>query len=174
MPRPSNWPSESPACHAATAWKPATKVDHAQVIGACFSCHNGTTASGKPAGHIPATGNCLSCHTTAAWTPSPFNHTQVTVTGQCTTCHSGAYPAAGSRPTTHVPYQLLTGVVVTNCDTCHKAGYSSWIPAKLHLNTTVTTQCATCHARRTRIVEEAAPGKPRCKGRAVLDRQLIE
>ena len=41
------------ACHATSAWKPATRVDHAQVTGSCSSCHNGTTASGPSTGASP-------------------------------------------------------------------------------------------------------------------------
>jgi hypothetical protein len=62
------------ACHATTAWRPTTKVDHTQVQGTCAACHNGTSATGKPANHIPTTQNCDACHATLAWRPSTFTH----------------------------------------------------------------------------------------------------
>jgi hypothetical protein len=68
------------------------------------------------------------------------------VTNQCSTCHSGAYPPADGRSASHIPYQLITGTPITNCDTCHRSGFASWTPARLHSSVTVSTQCATCHS----------------------------
>jgi hypothetical protein len=57
------------ACHTGVEFA-VIRVDHAEVIGTCFSCHNGRTAAGKTASH-PITGNaCDNCHTTIAWTPA--------------------------------------------------------------------------------------------------------
>ena len=57
------------ACHSAGNFF-VVRVDHAEVIGTCVSCHNGRTATGKNAAH-PITGNaCDNCHTTTAWTPA--------------------------------------------------------------------------------------------------------
>ncbi|MEN9587943.1 MAG: hypothetical protein RIT15_1518, partial [Pseudomonadota bacterium] len=36
-------------------------------------------------------------------------------------------------------------VVITNCDSCHKAGFAAWNPGKFHTNISILTQCATCH-----------------------------
>ena len=50
------------ACHQKfpATWTPvaANAVDHGQVIGACFDCHNGTVASGKSNNHIPTSNIC--------------------------------------------------------------------------------------------------------------------
>jgi hypothetical protein len=134
-------------CHRTTAWFPATGMDHSQftVATICGSCHNGVQATGKTANHMPTTVNCIACHNTIAFKPSTWNHTQMPVTNQCSTCHSGAFPPADGKPSNHIPYQVLTGVVIPNCDTCHKAGYTSWFPGKFHSNVTVTSQCANCH-----------------------------
>ena len=137
------------SCHkSASNWSSA-KVDHATFTIAtnCASCHNGSTATGKSATHVPvaATG-CATCHSVNGWKPSSFNHTQVVVTNQCSTCHSGAYPPADGRNPTHIPYQALTGVAITNCDTCHKSGYAAWTPAGFHSAVSISTQCATCHS----------------------------
>jgi len=32
-----------------------------------------------------------------------------------------------------------------NCDTCHKAGYAAWTPARFHSAVSVANQCASCH-----------------------------
>ena len=53
-------------CHTTTTWRPVARVDHAQVTGSCYSCHNGTTATGKHATHIQSTNNCAACHATGA------------------------------------------------------------------------------------------------------------
>ncbi|HEX5374287.1 MAG TPA: cytochrome c3 family protein, partial [Aquabacterium sp.] len=95
--------------------------------------------------HIPVAANCISCHTVNAWRPSTWNHTQTTVAGQCSNCHSGAFPPADGRPSSHIPYQSLTGVAVSNCDSCHKAGYASWTSGRFHANVSISNQCATCH-----------------------------
>lgn len=137
------------ACHKSTTSWASAKVDHATFSTAtnCSSCHNGSTATGKPTTHIPVTStNCLGCHTTSTWQPSRFNHTQVAVANQCSTCHSGSFPPADGRPARHIPYQTLTGAAISNCDTCHKAGFTAWTPARFHGNVTVSTQCALCHS----------------------------
>ncbi|MFX8672379.1 cytochrome c3 family protein, partial [Acinetobacter baumannii] len=70
--------------------------------------------------------NCIGCHNTTGWTPTKWNHTQVTVAAQCATCHSGAFPPADGRPANHIPYASLSSTAIANCDSCHKGGYTSW------------------------------------------------
>jgi hypothetical protein len=88
----------------------------------------------------------MSCHTTTAWKPTRWNHTQVVVTAQCSSCHSGSYPPADGKPATHIPYLSVAGVGSANCDRCHKAGYAAWTPAKFHSSFSVSAQCVTCHS----------------------------
>jgi hypothetical protein len=137
------------SCHKTSGWLPANGFDHAGVTpGSCATCHNGSRATGKNALHIPVAGSvgCDSCHRSfSAWRPTAFNHTQVTVTNQCSTCHTGSFPPADGRTATHIPYQTLSGVAITNCDTCHKGGFTAWAPARFHSSVSVSTQCATCH-----------------------------
>ncbi|HEX5372734.1 MAG TPA: cytochrome c3 family protein, partial [Aquabacterium sp.] len=134
------------SCHSASGWAGA-KVDHSRFNAStqCASCHNGSTATGKPGSHIPAAANCISCHTVNAWKPSTWNHTQTTVAGQCSTCHTGGFPPADGRSSDHIPYQSLTGVAVSNCDSCHKGGYASWSSGRFHANVSISNQCASCH-----------------------------
>lgn len=50
------------SCHRSSAWVPVVRVDHFEVVGACFSCHDNRRAMGKPANHIPAPNTCDDCH----------------------------------------------------------------------------------------------------------------
>jgi len=133
-------------CHNTSGWAGA-RVDHNRFTAAtqCATCHNGSAATGKPGSHIPVTANCYSCHNVTGWTPTKWNHTQVTVTGTCSTCHTGAYARADGKPPSHIPYQQIATLTSANCDSCHKNGYGSWYPGRVHSNVTVTGQCATCH-----------------------------
>jgi hypothetical protein len=90
--------------------------------------------------------NCFSCHNTSSWRPTKWNHTQVPVVNQCSTCHSGSYPPADGKPAAHIPYQLVAGLGATDCGTCHKAGYTSWAGARTHANVAINGQCKTCHS----------------------------
>ena len=63
----------------------------------CATCHNGTTARGKPATHVPTTQPCETCHkSTTTFLGTTFTHTGI-VTG-CATCHNGTH---GARQTGH-------------------------------------------------------------------------
>jgi hypothetical protein len=46
------------------------RFDHSGVTGNCASCHNGSTATGKPSGHFVTNQDCASCHSTNGWTPA--------------------------------------------------------------------------------------------------------
>jgi hypothetical protein len=136
-------------CHKSTSSWGTAKVDHGTFNAAtnCASCHNGQAATGKSGTHVPVGAtNCFACHGVTSWKPTKFNHTQVPVAAQCASCHTGTYPPADGRPSGHVPYQLVAASASANCDTCHKAGFASWTPARFHTNVSVSTQCATCHA----------------------------
>jgi hypothetical protein len=118
-------------CHGTTSFNPALRVDHADVIGTCYSCHNGTTAPGKLPNHIASGNTCDDCHTTNAWIPAVFDHSGVTA--PCSTCHNGT-TASGKTPT-HIQ---TSG----QCDDCHST--LAWIPASFD-HSLVTGSCSTCH-----------------------------
>jgi hypothetical protein len=107
-------------------------VDHTQVVGACFSCHNGTVAIGKNSGHIASDNSCDNCHTTTAWKPVVrVDHAHVT--GTCSSCHNGV--AATGKPTTHIP-------TTQECNACHST--LAWTPAAFS-HTGITGNCASSH-----------------------------
>ena len=148
------------SCHKSTTTWSGAKVDHAAFNAStnCASCH-GVTATGKPATHIPVGAtSCFSCHNVspAGWTPGKWNHTQVTVTAQCSSCHTGGYPPADGKPTDHIPYQTVAVSAAANCDACHKGSTTSWANGKFHSNYVVSTTCATCHTG----AYQMAVGKP--------------
>jgi hypothetical protein len=111
------------------------------VLGTCFSCHNGSTATGKTANHVASGNTCDDCHTTNAWIPAVFDHGGV-VPGTCSTCHNGA--TAAGKPANHIQTSA-------QCDDCHAT--VAWIPASFD-HSLVTGTCATCHNGST------ATGKP--------------
>ncbi|MBI1404177.1 MAG: cytochrome C, partial [Porphyrobacter sp.] len=87
------------------------------MTGTCSSCHNGSIAEGKPAGHIPTTAQCSDCHRTTAWSPATFNHAGVT--GNCASCHNGT--TATGKGSAHI-------ASTSNCAACHTIG--AWSPAR--------------------------------------------
>lgn len=120
------------SCHrSTTAWNTVTFAHspaNAVGTGTCDTCHNGGTARGKPATHIPvtaATAKCDSCHRSQASfaTSVTMNHTVVN-TQQCKLCHNGSYTSQGTqgalaKPTNHIPeVQLLNGAAM-DCNACH-------------------------------------------------------
>ncbi|MCP5285473.1 MAG: hypothetical protein H6933_11285 [Burkholderiaceae bacterium] len=138
------------SCHRSNAWLPARGFDHAGVVpGTCQTCHNGSRATGKNAQHIPTgtASSCDSCHgSTSRWTPTRFDHTQTLVTGQCASCHNGAFPPADGKPSNHVPYTAVPVTAAANCDGCHKNGTTTWTGARVHANYSLSTSCASCHS----------------------------
>jgi hypothetical protein len=111
------------------------------VLGTCFSCHNGTTATGKTPDHIPSGTTCDDCHTSNAWIPAVFDHSAVSP-GTCTSCHNGT-TATGKTPN-HI-------ITAAQCDECHTT--IAWIPASFN-HDLVTGSCSSCHNGTT------ATGKP--------------
>jgi hypothetical protein len=130
------------SCHRTTAWTPAT-FSHAGVApGSCSTCHNGSSARGKPANHLVTSAPCDTCHRTTAWIPATFSHATVTP-GTCSTCHNGS--SARGKPANHM-------VTNASCDSCHRT--TAWIPATFSHATVVPGSCASCHNGNT----AAGPG----------------
>ena len=121
-------------CHRSAATWTGARFSHVTVTpGTCFSCHNGSMASGKPSGHVMTTASCDTCHRTAAWIPAAFNHASV-APGSCATCHG---VTATGKPAGHV-------VTTASCDACHRT--TAWIPVTAFNHAGVMPgTCATCH-----------------------------
>jgi hypothetical protein len=127
-------------CHSTLSFIGA-KFNHMGVAPtSCGTCHNGVTASGKPAGHIMTTASCGTCHRTTAWVPTlKPDHSLFTAATNCTTCHNGS--SATGKAAAHIP-------TATNCSSCHTPTLAGWRPTKYnHTNesTPVLNRCSTCH-----------------------------
>jgi len=136
-------PEQCDLCHSNSAWLPAigigsssegSGVDHTQVVGTCFSCHNGLGGSGKSVAHIVASDRCETCHSTAIWIPVVVvDHSQVM--GGCEDCHNGVM--AMDKPISHI---MATG----QCNTCHSTVV--WQPVIVVDHNEVLGACRGCHA----------------------------
>jgi hypothetical protein len=114
------------------SWSVAGGFDHSAITATCFSCHNGTTASGKGPAHVPSANTCEDCHTTASWIiAGGFDHSTITAT--CFSCHNGT-TASGKGPT-HVPS-------ANTCDDCHDT--RSWSLANFD-HSGIIGGCGSCH-----------------------------
>jgi hypothetical protein len=130
------------SCHTSTTTWALAAFDHAALAtsptGICSSCH-GTSALGKTSSHVPTAQPCDTCHTGfTAFRPAQMNH--FGVTGQCSTCHNGAFDTSGARgkPATHIPTSA-------QCDACHVNGFATWSPAAMD-HTGLAGKCITCHS----------------------------
>jgi predicted CXXCH cytochrome family protein len=121
------------ACHVVANWAAIGPVDHAEVLGACTSCHDGRLADGLPAFHLRTTQQCDDCHTTIAWAPAVFDHSGV-APGACESCHDGV-TATGKH--------ALHMATSASCDTCHST--IAWVPALFDHGNVAPGSCATCH-----------------------------
>jgi hypothetical protein len=133
------------SCHTTTLWKPAVlPLDHSQVFGTCFSCHDGTKATGRSAAHVKASTDCVLCHNTIAWTGANvrFDHTDPVVAGAtCVSCHNGSMPLAFSKANAAPPHIVSSD----NCGDCHTT--TAFKPAHIdHSDPVVAAQlCSSCH-----------------------------
>ena len=155
------------SCHrvgAANWLLVSTGYNHSGVVpGTCATCHNGGTARGKAATHIPTTQSCDTCHrSTTTFTGAVFNHTGI-VAG-CATCHNGG--TALGKPVNHLPTTQAcelchkstttftvaqfshTGVVPGTCLTCHNGTIARGKPSG-HPRTTLSCDASGCHNTRT-------------------------
>jgi hypothetical protein len=125
------------ACHNTISFRPDMHFSHAEVMGSCVSCHNGTIATGMTIPPHPNTNqNCAACHTVISWNPpSMVDHTQIplAVAGFCIICHNGK-DASGKNPG-HIATSL-------ECGDCHLT--TTWLGANFD-HTGITTGCVSCH-----------------------------
>ena len=116
---------------ASTAPLTLATLSHAGIVANCASCHNGTLAAGKGAGHLATNNTCENCHTTLAWLPARVDHQGITAS--CASCHNGVQ--ASGKPIQHVR-------TTADCRTCH--GTLVWAAAAF-THDAVTGTCRSCH-----------------------------
>jgi len=134
------------ACHSVSAWRPIIVVDHAEVLGSCVDCHNGTVATGRSATHFASSNQCDACHTTIMWIPGiAVDHTQVL--GLCNTCHNGVI--ASGKMTSHINS-------TDACAACHAT--TKWKPVVLVDHSEVLGACESCHTSPVNHVTKGVVG----------------
>ncbi len=152
------FPRSCEACHATTAWQPATAANHdfwpltgAHITTTCESCHASgyqgtptacagchlvdyqtTSAPDHETGSFPTA--CESCHSTEAWAPATFDHDGFWplrgshTAVECSSCHVGEVFAGTPR----------------QCVGCHQADYDQTSDPP-HLSSQFPTTCEACH-----------------------------
>lgn len=120
----------------------STKPEHTGVVGGCATCHNGHTATGKPANHVATSAPCETCHrSTRTFAGARMNHSGIVA--NCSRCHNGA--VAPGKPPQHIASNAP-------CETCHKST-NVFAGARVD-HASLTGACAKCHNGAT------AEGKP--------------
>lgn len=129
-------------CHmtaVASSWAPVRRVDHLEVRGSCFSCHNNMLAEGRPPNHIPSSNKCDDCHNVRSWAQVRFTHDGIF--GNCSRCHNG-FIATGKNN------QHIRSTNV--CEACHN-NTRVWVPVTRvdhnEIPEAVAGQCVSCHYR---------------------------
>lgn len=134
-------------CHNVTSWLPGLFIhDRPATLGVCMGCHDGSSAPGKPAGHITTTSDCNGCHSsTVTWLGASL-HTGA-IAGICGTCHDGSTAkGTSSAPSPgHIPVTASGNA----CDNCHTSTttFSAWIVgATQHTLNNNNGACNPCHS----------------------------
>lgn len=152
---------ECNACHGTAQWTPTisggtgsggtggtgtgggTAVDHSRFTSTtiCMNCHDGTTATGKPLGHVVTSSDCDTCHSTVSWASigggsGSVDHSNFTQQTVCMNCHNGSN--ATGKPLGH----FLTS---NDCDICHMTTSFSGRLVINHSSFTMATVCMDCH-----------------------------
>lgn len=151
----------------------AFPADGAVASPTCMSCHNGTTATGKVAGHVVTTADCSSggCHTQKTdGCPNCINfsgvlsnhinaatgYTSFTASGpvgsstRCDYCHTGSVTGAQGISTPHIP--INGGIDCIACHTAMSTGCSNsgncttflGVTASVFVHTTTNSPAGSC------------------------------
>ena len=120
----------------------------------CDNCHDGVTATGKDAGHLPTTEDCRVCHVPGSFATAVFDHTGIV--DNCASCHNGT--DATGKSADHLPTTQDCSVchnttafvgatfdhqgIVDNCASCHNGSTATGKPAN-HVPT--NQDCSVCH-----------------------------
>ena len=121
------------ACHTQsntnsyTTFLGATGADHSLIFTNCVSCHNGSAALGKTAGHIPTNSiSCENCHgiynggTVTTFAGGKMVHS-IATSIRCDSCHNGSYTSQGTtgalpKVNNHIPTTISGS---NDCNYCH-------------------------------------------------------
>lgn len=153
-------------CHTSSANFLVKSYNHAGVIGACATCHDGRylgVVSKSSSVHIPTVLACETCHTnTSTFAGSPMNHTGIT--GNCFTCHGGpagepgsigTYPGVVSyNPGNHIPLQTPP----QDCSSCH-TNFSTFLGIAYDHNGVTPGTCGNCHMGQNPNVTSINPAR---------------
>ena len=122
------------SCHNTLAWLPVTTVDHTQVQGSCFSCHNGRSRPARAATTSPAV---LTAR--PATRPTPGRRRASITSGRGT--HLQELPRRGAR---------RRAARSTTCPprTVRHLPRDAGMDAREMDHTTLTGNCASCHDNR--------------------------
>ncbi len=131
------------SCHiAGGAFKPST-FSHSGITNNCTSCHDGSYVSsgalGEPNDTLHTTDNsdCSVCHNTVAFAGASFDHSGITASTRCDTCHNGNAASGKEPPLGHVPTSQ-------DCRACHVT--SGFIPGTFdHSQNSASARCDSCH-----------------------------
>ncbi|UCD11140.1 MAG: hypothetical protein JSU88_10845, partial [Nitrospinaceae bacterium] len=145
-------------CHITSNWT-TVNFDHTGITASCTTCHNGTTATGKPATHVQTSASCDACHSTISWVPANFDHSSVN--GSCSSCHNGT--TATGKPANHFATTL-------QCDECHTI--NNWTSVDFNHSSpsypgdhSSSVTCLHCHQGNTQTVTWIFGAyKPDCAG----------
>lgn len=129
------------SCHNEAVWNAVPRVDHDEVFGTCFGCHNVNVATGKPIDHMRASNNCDGCHTnTVSWFPVRVDHEEIPDVDACFDCHNDL--VTSGKPVNHID-------AFNDCVGCHKNNYVAWAPVPSrnvdHDLIPRVENCARCH-----------------------------
>jgi hypothetical protein len=117
-------------CHNTTAFAGAN-FNHDGIEGGCSECHNGVTAIGKDANHVPTNSECNNCHQTTGFIPATFDHTGIV--DNCEACHDGTL--AIGKPDNHIPTN-------DDCSICHNP--QGFTPVEFQ-HVGIVDGCSDCH-----------------------------
>ncbi len=191
MSKPSNHVATTPAnqncsasgCHTGfTTFSGATYTHTAGNSGKCYTCH-GTGTGGamvEVSNHAPTgTVSCDACHTSTApggfatYTMGSSGHSAVgvTISSDCTRCHTGSYFGVVQKPTAHVTttanqncsssgchssFTSFTGAVYNHsgvasgaCYSCHSSGQNGAMREVSNHVPTGSTSCDACHTSKS-------------------------
>ena len=140
----SGFSTQCQTCHATSAWRPASGLDHSKtrfpLTGAhksvdCASCHKGGKYAGTPT-------DCFACHQSSYNATRNPNHSAAGFPTRCTECHTtaGWKPANFNHDGQYFP--IYSGK--------HKGKWSSCADCHVNAGNYRVFECILCHEHRNK------------------------